>query len=103
MDNLRKVVRDRQELESMGRLIVKQQNPNRIEENSGVEEIRNSIGSLPPADRALLILYYENDLPIREIAVITGNTESATKSKLYHIRQKLKQSLSKSEGLNHAR
>ncbi len=103
MDSLRNVVRDRNELESLGRSITENRNADIAKEERDLEEIRGLIDALPPADRALLVLYYENELSIREIAAITGNTESATKSRLYHIRQKLKLSLSKSERPNHVR
>lgn len=103
MDYLRSVVRERNELERLGRSIAANEDVQPAEKDSDLTTIQRLIDGLPPADRALLVLYYENELPIREIAAITGNTESATKSRLYHIRQKLKLSLSKSERYNHVR
>ena len=103
MDCLRSVVRERHRLEGLGRSMVTNRDTNPVEEDSDLAKIHRLMDALPPAERALLILYYDNELSIREIAAITGNTESATKSKLYHIRQKLKLSLSKSERHNHVR
>ncbi len=93
MDCLRKVVRDRNELENLGRSLGANKYPDAAEEDSELAKIQRLIEALMPADRALLILYYENELSIREIATITGKTESATKSRLFHVRQKLKLSL----------
>ncbi len=98
MDCLRNGIRDRNELQHLGRSQAAVRNGDQAGVDTELVKIQTLIEALPPAVRALLVLYYENGLSIREIAAITGNTESATKSRLYHIRQKLKLSLSKPEG-----
>ncbi len=97
VDRLRSVVRERQELKNLERWSEAASGPETAAKESEVAEIRRLINALPTADRALVVLYYENGLSIREVGSITGNTESATKSKLFHIRQKFKLSLSKKE------
>ncbi|HMO12693.1 MAG TPA: RNA polymerase sigma factor [Pirellulaceae bacterium] len=103
MDCLRYVVRERVELEGLGRSMAANRDTEPAEEDSELVNIQRLIDALPPAERALLVLYYDNELSIREIAAITSNSESATKSRLYQIRQKLKLSLSKLERQNHDR
>ncbi len=100
MDSLRTVVRNRNELEVFGRSSAASTAVGNIEPPSELNDLKKLIDALTPNDRALLTLYYENNLSIREIASITGFTDSATKSKLFHLRQKLKQQLIDLEGSN---
>jgi len=100
MDSLRAIVRDRSELDNFRRSSEGKTTEAYIESLSELDDVRKWIDALPPADRGLLTLYYENNLSIRDIASILGNTESATKSKLYQVRQKLKQHLIRLERSN---
>jgi RNA polymerase sigma factor (sigma-70 family) len=58
-----------------------------IEEQNAI--VRSCIEQLPAGERALIILYYMNESTVREIAHITGDTESNVKIKLFRIRNKL--------------
>lgn len=58
-----------------------------IEEQNAI--VRTCIDQLPAGERALIILYYMNESTVREIAHITGDTESNVKIKLFRIRNKL--------------
>jgi RNA polymerase sigma-70 factor (ECF subfamily) len=56
------------------------------EEKLGLLE---KILELPDTDRVLIILYYYQDLSIREISLIVNMTEGAVKTKLFRARNKL--------------
>jgi RNA polymerase sigma factor (sigma-70 family) len=51
--------------------------------------LRNAIDRLHAEEKALITLYYMNDSSIKEITIITGDTESNVKIKLYRSRKKL--------------
>lgn len=53
----------------------------------GEEEMLERLGALPGAQRAVLILAYVDDLPVREVARILGRSESATESLLGRARE----------------
>ncbi len=55
--------------------------------------IREAIGKLPPINGVLITLYYFNENSIREIAEITGLSESNIKVKLFRARKILEQQL----------
>lgn len=65
-------------------------------EHAGAEEERElhaAIEALPPLQRTILTLYYLEELPIGEIASITGIAEGSIKSHLFRSRQKLRERL----------
>lgn len=51
--------------------------------------IQAMLAELAPEDRAMLVMFYWHDMPYDEIAVVTGATLSAVKSRLFRARQKL--------------
>ena len=56
-------------------------------------ELRAAIERLPPLQRTLLTLYHLEELPIGEIATITGLAEGTIKSHLFRSRNKLREML----------
>ena len=64
-----------------------------IEERLGQKEIqavlRVAIARLPPDDQILITLYYYDELPLKEIAVIMTLEENNLKIRLFRIRNKL--------------
>ncbi len=93
MNHLRKKVRDRNEAKEL-----LQSRPLTIEHrelgpNDELENLHKLINELPPTDRGTLTLFYENCLSIREIAIVTNTSDSAVKSRLFHIRQRIKEKL----------
>ncbi len=65
-------------------------------EHAGAEEERTlhaAIEALPPLQRTILTLYYLEELPIGEIASITGLVEGTIKSHLFRSRRKLREIL----------
>lgn len=60
---------------------------NDTEEN--LEKLRHLLSLLPPDERALLTLFYEEEKPIQEIARIFNQSEGNIKVKLYRLRKKL--------------
>ncbi len=57
--------------------------------------INNALDQMKPEDATLLTLYYLNEQSVREIAEITGLTESNIKVKLFRLRDVLKNILTK--------
>lgn len=57
------------------------------EEN--LHKLRHILTQLPPDERALLTLFYEEEKPIQEIAHIFNQSEGNIKVKLYRLRKKL--------------
>jgi RNA polymerase sigma-70 factor, ECF subfamily len=57
--------------------------------------IGQALGRLKPEDATLLTLYYLNEQPVKEIAAITGLTESNIKVKLFRLRDALKNQLTR--------
>lgn len=65
-------------------------------EHAGAEEERElhaAIEALSPLQRTILTLFYLEELPIGEIASITGIAEGSIKSHLFRSRQKLREML----------
>ena len=46
-------------------------------------ELRQSIARLSPSDRLLLYLFYWLDLPLEEVAAVTGVSTAAARARLY--------------------
>ena len=61
------------------------------DESSSV--LHEAIETLPPMQRTLLTLYHLDELPIGEIAAMTGLAEGTIKSHLFRSRQRLRQVL----------
>ena len=51
--------------------------------------VRNAIERLPADERAFITLYYMNESSIKEISLISGDSESNIKVKLFRARKKL--------------
>ncbi len=62
-------------------------------ENEQKRLLWNAIRSLSPADRELVLLHYFADLPLKEIASLTGKSYAAIRQQITRLRQKLKQQL----------
>lgn len=61
----------------------------REEDERLLEKMETAIKKLKPEERALLSLYYNQEKPINEIAIITQLTPSNVKIKLFRIRKKV--------------
>lgn len=57
-----------------------------------------AVEKLPPKQKTVLILYYYNNMPIREIAKGCGVFEGTVKSRLFHAKERLKELLMQEEG-----
>ncbi len=55
--------------------------------------LKDAIDQLPAEDRVIIILYYYDDQPLKEIASIIGIKENHAKIKLHRIRAKLQEQL----------
>lgn len=59
-----------------------------------VQDVLNAaIEALPPLQRTLLTLYHLDELPIAEIAIVTGLAEGTIKSHLFRTRKQLRERL----------
>lgn len=61
-----------------------------------IERLREAIRSLPNEQQTLLRLHYLANVPVREIASMLGVPGGTVKSRLYHARQELRDSLERS-------
>jgi RNA polymerase sigma factor (sigma-70 family) len=51
--------------------------------------VRKAVDRLPAEERAVIILYYLNESSVKEITLITGDSESNVKIRLFRARKKL--------------
>ena len=63
------------------------------EEGSAYDALYRALDGLGKKQRTTVILYYFNDLSIREIARATGTLEATVKTRLFAAKQRLKQAL----------
>lgn len=54
------------------------------------QRLKRALENMPPDERSLLLLKYQDDVSIREIAAMSGLTESAVKMRLKRSRDKLR-------------
>ena len=59
------------------------------EEEATIERLHHAIGQLSPEEQAIITLFYEEDKPISELAVILKQSENNIKVKLHRLRKKL--------------
>ena len=57
-----------------------------------------AVNALDKKQRTVVVLFYFNDLPVNEIAKITGSLNSTVKSQLFLARKKLKKYIQTAEG-----
>lgn len=62
-------------------------------DTEAARELHAAIEALPPLQRTILTLYHLEELPIGEIASITGLVEGTIKSHLFRSRKKLREML----------
>lgn len=60
---------------------------------AGLESLIPALRQLSPAQRAAVVLHYEADLPIREVAAQMGTSMAAVKVHLFRGRRRLRQLL----------
>jgi RNA polymerase sigma factor (sigma-70 family) len=68
-------------------------------EQQSAGHLREAIECLPPLQRTILTLYHLDELPIAEIAVVTGLAEGTIKSHLFRSRKQLRDALNDSIGV----
>ena len=64
-----------------------------IEEKERKEMIDKAMGKIPKDESVMLTLYYLEDNPVRDIAIITNLTEANVKVKLHRARKRLAEAL----------
>ncbi|MCA1624494.1 MAG: RNA polymerase sigma factor [Acidobacteria bacterium] len=83
-------IRDNEVLET-----IPSQSTDSIDKRELLERLSTLIFKLSPASRAVLILHYQNDLPLTEIAEILGIAVGTVKSRLAYGLEKLRQEIKK--------
>lgn len=68
------------------------------EEGTEIELVKEAIDRCSPSERALIQLYYYDNLPLAEIADITGTAAPTLAVRLQRIRQKIKQYIMQHNG-----
>ena len=68
-------------------------------EGQSAGNLHEAIDCLPPLQRTILTLYHLEELPIAEIAVITGLADGTIKSHLFRARKQLRDALTESIGV----
>jgi len=63
------------------------------EEPAGTRSVLAAVDGLPAAQREAVLLFYGEDLPITEVAALTGRPVNTIKSDLLRARQRLKEML----------
>lgn len=63
----------------------------------GTEELERVLAGLPPPQREVLLLRFQDDLSHAEIAVIVGCPVGTVKTRIHHAKRKLQESLARSE------
>ena len=59
------------------------------ESETQIELLMNALQKLPPEERALITLYYEEEKSVKEISSILNMSESNVKVRLFRLRKKL--------------
>ena len=67
------------------------------EKAASYEKLYRALDGLGKKQRTTIILYYFNDLSVREIAEVTGSLEGTVKTRLFAARRRLKQVLEAEE------
>ena len=68
-------------------------------ESQSAGHLHEAIDCLPPLQRTILTLYHLDEMPIAEIAVITGLAEGTIKSHLFRSRKQLRDTLNERMGV----
>ena len=68
------------------------------EKAASYEKLYRALDGLGRKQRTTVILYYFNDLSIREIAEVTGSLEGTVKTRLFAARRRLKQVMEEQKG-----
>ncbi|MCI6858219.1 MAG: sigma-70 family RNA polymerase sigma factor [Eubacterium sp.] len=67
-------------------------------EKEEAERILSLINQLPEKQRIVVILYYYNELSVKEIASVTRSMEGTVKSRLYLARKQLRKMMESGGG-----
>jgi RNA polymerase sigma-70 factor, ECF subfamily len=61
------------------------------------EKVQQAIGSLPFGQKVVIVLYYMNEMSLKEIAEILDCPIGTVKSRLFHARENLKEQITETE------
>ena len=103
-DMIRSKIKQREAIDAASQMIASNTdnggNGPTTETSDEKQQLQNAIAKLKPEDQTILGLYYQENLSIKEIEMVTGATVSAIKSRLDRLRKKLKTIL---KGMNHGK
>jgi RNA polymerase sigma-70 factor (ECF subfamily) len=69
------------------------------EKTLGGADVRRAVAKLRHDDRLVIVLYFYLDLPVEEVATITGSSVGATRARLYRSIKRLRPDLDLEEAL----
>ena len=75
--------------ERLRSVVERQGEPPPAEEHGSDADVMHAVGTLPVRQRAAVVLYYFEDLPVAEVAETLGMSESAVKVSLHRARRAL--------------
>lgn len=71
----------------------------RVEEKETTRMVREVVAELPPLHRAVIVLYYMENLTVEEIAQVLELPSGTVKSRLYYARERLREMLARRQRL----
>jgi DNA-directed RNA polymerase specialized sigma24 family protein len=63
-------------------------------------DLRRAVAALRHEDRLVVVLYFYLDMPLSEVAAVTGSTLAATRARLYRSIQRLRPGVDPEEALS---
>lgn len=70
-------------------ILPEEENGEALTRESNLLRLENAMEKLPPDDKVLILLFYREDKPVREIAGIMDLSENNVKTRLHRIRKRL--------------
>ena len=81
------------EVERVGNNVADDEAPDEVLLELDTKQLQHILGTLPVGDRTILLMKYQDDMPIKDIAETLDKTESAIKMKIKRAKQKAQEML----------
>ena len=95
VDWIRAQMRERKLNHDIGQQIASQNGRRPSEESNDVENLRNAIVRLTAEQQLLLRMFYDDQMPLKEIAAVLAVPVGTLKFRLFSLRQQLKKMIEK--------
>jgi RNA polymerase sigma-70 factor (ECF subfamily) len=97
LDQLRKRKRDAEWVDSLDSGDVTEIPDETTQRSLATDDLQNVLAGLPPPQREVLLLRFQDDLSYAEIAVVVGCPVGTVKTRIHHAKRKLHESLTRNE------